>query len=45
MGNILNFVKPPVLPSATDQSLSLPVDYETPSVKKINKNWCQIKQI
>ena len=37
------FVKAPILRSAMDKPLPLPVYYETPSVK--NKNWCQIKQM
>ena len=38
------FVKAPVLPSAADESLPLPVNYKTPSVKNKEK-LVQIKQI
>ena len=38
------FVKAPVLPSATDKSFPLPVNCETPPVKK-KKNWWQIQQL
>ena len=43
MGKVLILLRAPVLPSAADESLPLPVNCETPSVKK--KIWYQMKQV